>query len=61
MSTAPNNPRAEAVRTAPVNSWVALGEDESRVIATGATYGEVVKKSAEAGVEEPILNKTSSR
>jgi hypothetical protein len=60
MSAAPNNPRAEALRTAPLNAWVALSEDESRVIATGATYEEVVKKSEEAGVEEPILIKTPS-
>jgi hypothetical protein len=60
MSAAPNSLRAEALRTAPLNAWVALSEDESRVIATGATYEEVVKKSEEAGVEEPILIKTPS-
>jgi hypothetical protein len=60
MSTAPGSQRAEALRTAPPNAWVALSDDESRVIATGATYEEVVEKSKEAGIEEPILIKTPS-
>ena len=54
------NPRAEALRGAPPDAWVALSEDESRIIATGATYEEAVKKSEEAGVGEPILIKTPS-
>lgn len=53
-----NSPRIEALRAAPPNAWIALSEDESRIVATGTTYEEVVKKSQEAGVEEPILIKT---
>jgi hypothetical protein len=53
-----NSARTEALRAAPPNSWVALSEDETRVIATGSTYDEVVAKSREAGVEEPVLIKT---
>jgi hypothetical protein len=52
------SPRAEALRSAPLNSWVVLSEDESRVIATGTTYDEVVKKCDEAGIADPILIKT---
>jgi len=55
MSAALNKARTEALRTAPPNSWIALSEDESRIIAAGATYEEVVKKSREVGVEEPVL------
>lgn len=58
MSASLNNPRLEALRTAPLNSWVALSEDESRVIASGATYEEVVKKSEAAGVADPVLIRT---
>ena len=58
MSAAQNAQRVVALRSAPLNSWVALSEDESRVVATGATYEEVVKKSEEAGFAEPILIKT---
>ena len=60
MPTPVTNPRADALRGAPPNSWIALSEDESRVIATGATYEEAVKKSEEAGVGEPIMIKTPS-
>jgi hypothetical protein len=58
MSATLNSPRTEALRAAPPNSWIALSDDESHVIATGATYEEAVKKSEEAGVGEPILIKT---
>jgi hypothetical protein len=51
-------PRVEALRSAPLDSWIALAEDESRVIATGATYEEVVAKSDEAGVQDPLIVKT---
>jgi hypothetical protein len=50
--------RLEALRSAPLNSWIALSEDESKIVATGATYGEAVRKSEEAGVNEPIILKT---
>jgi hypothetical protein len=60
MPSAVKNARAEALREAPPNTWVALSDDESRVIAIGATYEEVVKKSEEVGVKEPILIKTPS-
>ena len=54
----PNSLRAEALRAAPPNSWVVLSEDESRIIAVGETYDEVVRKSVEAGVFDPILIRT---
>lgn len=53
--------RIEALRTAPPNSWVALSEDESTIVATGATYAEAVQKSTEAGVENPVLVKTPAQ
>jgi hypothetical protein len=53
-----NIPRADALRTAPLNAWIALAEDESKVIATGATYEEVSHKLDEAGVEDSIIIKT---
>jgi hypothetical protein len=58
MSAVPNTARADALRGAPLNSWVALSEDETRVVASGATYEEAVKKSEEAGVADPILVRT---
>jgi hypothetical protein len=50
--------RVEALRAAPPNSWVALSEDETKVVAVGATYDEAVKNSEKAGVSDPILIKT---
>lgn len=60
MPAAVNSLRIEALRAAPPNSWIALSEDESRVMATGATYEEVVAASEKLGVAEPVLIKTPS-
>ena len=50
--------RLELLRNAPLNSWVALSEDESTIVATGATYSEVVERSESAGVSDPLILKT---
>jgi hypothetical protein len=50
--------RFEALKSAPLDSWVALSEDETRVVAVGATYDEAVKKSESVGVHDPVLIKT---
>ena len=48
----------DVLSAAPLDTWIALSEDESRIVAIGATYGEVVSKSEESGVEDPIILKT---
>jgi len=53
-----NTPRSEALLAAPLDSWVALTDDETRVIATGATYEEVSKRLDEAEVADSIIIKT---
>ncbi len=53
--------RLEALRSAPLDSWVALSEDESRVVAVGSSYEEVVKKSESAGESDPVIVKTPKR
>ena len=55
MST---DPRFEALKSAPLDSWVALSEDETRIVAVGKSYSEVVDKSERAGVSDPVLVKT---
>ena len=50
--------RLELLRSAPLNSWIALSEDESAIVATGATYAEVVERSENAGVSNPLILKT---
>ncbi|HEY4839030.1 MAG TPA: hypothetical protein VIH72_10500 [Candidatus Acidoferrales bacterium] len=58
MLTPLTSPRLEALRSAPLNSWIVLSEDESRVVASGATFEEAVKKSEEAGIADPIVMRT---
>lgn len=49
--------RAEALLNAPPDHWVALSEDESRVVAVGETFKEAVDNAAKAGVLNPVLVK----
>jgi len=50
--------RFEALKEAPLDSWVALSEDQTKIIAVGSTYDEAVTKSEKAGVSDPVLVKT---
>ena len=58
MSAAASTRRLEALRSAPLNCWIALSEDESVIIAVGSTYEEVVQKAENAGVTDPLILKT---
>jgi hypothetical protein len=58
MPASTTDERLNALRSAPPDSWIALSEDESAIIAVGSTYEEVVAKTEEAGVSDPILIKT---
>ena len=59
MSTfRPSSPRSVSLSELPVNSWIALTEDENKVIAIGSTYEEAVRKSESAGVSDPLIIKT---
>jgi hypothetical protein len=53
-----NQSRAELLRDAPLDSWVALSADESKIVAVGSSFAEVSKKSDLAGVEDPVVLKT---
>jgi len=53
-----DDPRLEALRSAPLDSWIALSEDETKIVAIGATYEEVAHKSELAGVSDPVILKT---
>ncbi len=57
MSTM-NDLRFEALKSAPLDSWIALSEDESQIVAVGSSYSEAVDKSERAGVSDPVLVKT---
>jgi len=55
---AKNDARSEALRKAPLNSWVALSGDETRVVAVGKTYGEVAEQLDRAGDEHSVILRT---
>ena len=50
--------RLNTLRSAPLDSWIALSQDESRIIAVGKTYMEVSDRSDEAGEPDSIILKT---
>jgi hypothetical protein len=50
--------RLQLLLSAPLNCWIALSDDESRIVAIGATYSEVVERSEHAGVSDPLILKT---
>ena len=52
--------RIEVLLKAPPGGWVAFGEDESSVVAYGATYDEAVSNAEKAGVSDPVLVKVPS-
>ncbi len=54
----PGDIRLELLSTAPLDSWIALSEDETTIVAVGATYEDAVRKSDLAGVSDPVLLKT---
>lgn len=46
------------LRSAPLDSWVALSEDEMHIIAVAKTYSEVSDLSDAAGETDPLILKT---
>ena len=53
--------RLHILNEAPLDSWIALAEDESKIVAIGDTYAEAVQNSEKAGVAEPVLIKTPEK
>jgi hypothetical protein len=53
-----NERRFELLKSALLDSWVALSQDETRIVAVGRSYSEVVTLSEDAGVADPVLVKT---
>jgi len=46
---------AALLRDAPRNCWLALNEDESKIVGRGETVEEAVAEARKAGVEDPII------
>jgi hypothetical protein len=49
--------RIKALQEAGAGAWIAFSEDESRVVAVGATYDDVVKAAGDAGENEPVITR----
>jgi hypothetical protein len=49
---------ARMLADAPRDGWIALSEDESRVVGSGSSMEEAVSAAAKRGVEEPVLLKS---
>jgi hypothetical protein len=58
LKTSVTDARAELLSKAPSDSWIALSQDETRIVAVGHTYEEAVRKSDDAGESDPVLLKT---
>jgi hypothetical protein len=48
-------PRVKALREAPLDSWVVLSQDETRVVAAGQDLERVAQEAEANGVSEPVL------
>jgi hypothetical protein len=53
-----NEIRLNLLRSAPLNSWIALSNDESRIVAVGKSFVEVSEASDKAGCDDPLILKT---
>jgi len=58
MPAIADSPRLKALKSAPLNSWIALSNDETSVVATGNSYEEVSKKIEESGLSDSVVLKT---
>ncbi len=52
------SPRLELLRAAPLNTWIALSKDETRIVATGKTFMEADDAAKRTGEREYFLTKT---
>ena len=39
----------------PKNSWIALNEEETRIVGTGATLEEAVSAAKRNGIDDPLV------
>src|SRR3989442_568043 len=56
MTIAAADIRLELLSKAPLDSWIALSEDETKIVAVGATFEEVARSEL-AGVSDPVILK----
>jgi hypothetical protein len=52
--------RLKALQSAPLDAWIALSEDEARIVAVGRDYSDVAEKADAAGEADVLILKTPS-
>jgi hypothetical protein len=57
-SSEPASRRLELLRSAPLNSWIALSKDESKIVATGKTFMEADASAKQSGEKDYFLTRT---
>jgi len=50
--------RLKTLQSAPLDAWIALSGDESRIVAVGRDYVEVAAKAGAAGEPDVLIIKT---
>ena len=50
--------RLKILREAGPNTWLALSDDESMVIAKGQSYEDVIREAEDAGIADPLILRT---
>jgi hypothetical protein len=58
MKKPTSNERLELLRSAPLNTWLALSADETRIVATGRTFMEADEAARKTGEQGYFLTKT---
>lgn len=58
MSTAQMDARTAALNSAPLDAWIALSDDETKIVARGTTYQEVAAELDRIGDESAVVVKT---
>jgi hypothetical protein len=52
--------RLSILRSAPLDKWIALSSDESRIVAVGDNFQEAADNSDASGEPDPVILKTPS-
>ena len=50
--------RVAALRQAPLNAWIALSDDETKLVAQGTTYQDVVNALDAMGDDSAVILRT---
>lgn len=58
MPTLSESPRLKALKSAPMDSWIALSSDETIIVASGNTFEELSRKIEESGLADLVVLKT---